>query len=365
MVNLFEGKYKGKTVLITGHTGFKGAWMSHWLIKMGANVIGLSKEIPGVPNHFNLLKDPLYVNLTGDIRDLVFLKKVFSEYKIDIVFHLAAQSLVRHSYSNPLETIGTNVIGTANLIDCCKNNESTKGIIVVTSDKCYENFEDNRAYSEEDRMGGYDPYSASKGCAELLASCYRRSYFPVADFGIKHNFIIATARAGNVIGGGDWSLDRLIPDIVKNANESKSTEIRSLFATRPWQHVLEPISGYLMLGMKILKSDISVSSGWNFGPHNEDSKSVEYILQKSSKFWEAIKYHEAKNNNVHHEANLLRLDCTKAFRELKWSPVWNTDKAIEITINWYKQYYKSGKLCTDEDIKEYIKKAKALNLTWV
>ncbi len=203
MVTLFGGIYKNKTILLTGNTGFKGSWMAYWLSKMGANVIGFSNTIPTEPNHFKLLNSPYLVFITGDINDFKQLQNVFTNYKIDIVFHLAAQSLVRYSYKNSLETFQTNVMGTANVIEACKNYPSVKGIVIVTSDKCYENFEDDRPYNETDRMGGYDPYSASKGCAELVTNSYRRSFFPITEFGKKHHFIIASGRAGNVIGGGD------------------------------------------------------------------------------------------------------------------------------------------------------------------
>ena len=364
MVTLFGGIYKNKTILLTGNTGFKGSWMAYWLSKMGANVIGFSNTIPTEPNHFKLLNSPYLVFITGDINDFKQLQNVFTNYKIDIVFHLAAQSLVRYSYKNSLETFQTNVMGTANVIEACKNYPSVKGIVIVTSDKCYENFEDDRPYNETDRMGGYDPYSASKGCAELVTNSYRRSFFPITEFGKKHHFIIASGRAGNVIGGGDWSEDRLIPDVVKNAAKGLSTEIRNPKATRPWQHVLEPISGYLLLGQKILEGDVTASDGWNFGPENNETLSVAEVLKKAISIWPAIVYDTPSQQNILHEAKLLRLDCTKSNTKLNWKPIWNTDTAIENTIIWYKNFYEHKKLNTETDLNNYITKAKELNYVW-
>lgn len=365
MVNLFGGKYFGKTILITGNTGFKGSWMAHWLIKMGAEVIGMSKDIPSEPNHFKILKDNYTDYFEADIADINSIENVFLKHKIDLVFHLAAQSLVRYSYNNPIETFNTNIMGTANLLEVCKKYSSVKGVVVVTSDKCYENFEDDRPYNENDRMGGYDPYSASKGCAELVVSSYNRSFFSIKNYGKTHNIIVSSARAGNVIGGGDWSIDRLIPDIVKNANLNSITEIRSPKSTRPWQHVLEPLSGYLLLGQNILSENTNVSGGWNFGPKNNETLSVSEVLNISTVIWPKIKFEVPISNNALHEAKLLRLDCTKSNTKLNWYPVWNTQVAIEKTILWYKNYYENSVLNTEIDLNNYIEKAKELKYDWV
>lgn len=364
MVNLFNGIYKGKTILLTGNTGFKGSWMAYWLTKMGAKVIGYSNKIPTEPSHFKLLNDASVEYINGDVVNFPDLKNVLNTNSIDIVFHLAAQPLVRYSYKNPLETFQTNVIGTANILEACKDFPKIKGIVIVTSDKCYENFEDDRPYNETDRMGGYDPYSASKGCSELVTNSYRRSFFPVSEFGKKHHFIITSARAGNVIGGGDWSEDRLIPDVVKDVVKGKSTEIRNPMATRPWQHVLEPISGYLLLGQKILEGNVSVSGGWNFGPQNNETRTVLEVLNKAVGIWPSILFDTPPQYNIPHEANLLRLDCTKANKELNWIPVWNTESAIENTVLWYKNYYENNTLNTEADLRNYITKAKELNYVW-
>ncbi len=365
MVNLFGGVYQNQTILLIGNTGFKGSWMAYWLSKMGAKVIGYSHKTLTSPCHFDLLGKEFYHEyIFGDINDYKVIEKVVKSNNIDLVFHLAAQSLVRYSYSNPLETFTTNVIGTANVIEASKQNSNIKGIVVVSSDKCYENFEDDRPYNELDRMGGYDPYSASKGCTELVANSYRSSFFNKKDFGTKHNFILASARAGNVIGGGDWSLDRLIPDVVKNASQQQSTEIRNPAATRPWQHVLEPISGYLLLGQNILQKNSSVSEGWNFGPANNETLSVKEVLGVATKIWTEISYHTPEQLNAPHEAKLLRLDISKATKELDWKPVWNTLTAIEKTIEWYKNFYTNKVLSTESDLITYVNQATEKNCNW-
>jgi CDP-glucose 4,6-dehydratase len=364
MVNLFNGAYKNKTVLLTGNSGFKGSWLAYWLNKLGADVIGFSVDIPTEPSHIKCLGEPYTSFIYGDVCDINDLKNAFDKHKFDLVFHLAAQPLVRYSYKNPLQTFQTNVMGTANVLEVCRYYNAIKGIVVVTSDKCYENFENDRAYNETDRMGGYDPYSASKGCAELVNNSFRNSYFSKNDFGIKHSFILASARAGNVIGGGDWSEDRLIPDIVKNASKKLSTEIRNPQATRPWQHVLEPLSGYLLLGQNILEGNITVSDGWNFGPANNEALPVIDVLNKAVKIWPAISFHTPVQHNSLHEAQSLRLDCTKANTQLNWKPVWNTDVAINKTIDWYRKFYETGNINTASDLQAYVNEAKNLNYVW-
>ncbi len=261
MENLFSSIYKNKTVLVTGHTGFKGSWLCFWLSKMGANVIGYSLEAPTNPNHIELLNLNI-ISVIGDIRDLEKLNNTFKMYKPDIVFHLAAQPLVRLSYENPIETYETNVIGTLKVFEACKNAK-IKAIVNITSDKAYENKEWIWGYRENDPMGGYDPYSSSKGCADLLTNSYRNSYFNIDDYKIKHNTLLASCRAGNVIGGGDWAEDRLITDIMISVSQNKKVSIRNPYATRPWQHVLEPLSGYLHIGQKLLEEKKSLLMAWN------------------------------------------------------------------------------------------------------
>jgi CDP-glucose 4,6-dehydratase len=366
MVNfqsLFEGIYKDKKVLLTGHTGFKGTWMALWLEQMGAKVYGFSLENKDENNHLNLLNLGIEQKI-NDIRNADVLQKYFEEVQPEIVFHLAAQALVRQSYEDPVETFSTNVMGTLNVYEACRKTPSVKAIVNVTSDKCYENKEWEWGYRENEPMGGYDPYSASKGCSELLTSSYRNSYFNTKDFDDKHQVLLASGRAGNVIGGGDWSEDRLIPDIVKATAINEAVLIRNPKATRPWQHVLEPLSGYLTLGWKLLKKDVSVAEGWNFGPDNHSNLQVGDIVKLSHQYWNNIQIKISKNTDEHHEANLLMLDCSKANKLLKWEAVWGIDKTIDKTINWYKKYYENSEILSLTDLTEYVSDAKAANILW-
>ena len=366
MVNfesLFGGVYKNKKVLLTGHTGFKGSWLALWLQQMGAIVYGYSLENEDEVNHLSLLNLDIEEKI-DDIRNSEILQQYFNEIQPDIVFHLAAQALVRKSYDDPVETFSTNVMGTLNIFEASRKTPSVKAIINVTTDKCYENKEWEWGYRENEAMGGYDPYSASKGCSELLTSSYRNSYFNNNDYGEKHDVLLASGRAGNVIGGGDWAADRLIPDIIKAAAIKKTVLIRNPLATRPWQHVLEPLSGYLTLGYKLLQKEISVADGWNFGPDIHSNLQVGDIVKLSNEYWNAIQIEISKNTNEHHEANLLMLDCTKANKTLKWKAVWDLDKTIDKTISWYKSYYENNKVLSLEDLTEYISDAQSANILW-
>ncbi len=363
MQSLFSGIYKDKTVLVTGHTGFKGSWLVFWLSQMGAKVIGYSLEAPTNPNHIELLNLDI-VSIIGDIRDLDKLNQVFSEYKPDIVFHLAAQPLVRLSYENPIETYETNVIGTLKVFEACRKN-NVKAIVNITSDKAYENREWIWGYRENDPMGGYDPYSSSKGCADILASSYRNSFFNIKDYKKTHNTLLATCRAGNVIGGGDWAKDRLITDIMISVSLGKKVNIRNPKATRPWEHVLEPLSGYLHIGQKLLEEKVEFAEAWNFGPSDEGSITVEEVVQNVKKHWDKIDYEINSNPNQLHEANLLKLDCSKAHILLKWKDVWNSQTTFEKTVKWYKAYYaENKKVLTQSDLESYIADAKAKKLEW-
>jgi CDP-glucose 4,6-dehydratase len=359
---LFGGIYKDKKVLLTGHTGFKGSWLALWLKQMGAEVFGYSLSNEGL-NHLDLLHLNIHQNI-NDLRNLEALQNYFNEVQPDIVFHLAAQALVRQSYENPIETFSTNVMGTLNLYEACRKTPSVKAIVNVTSDKCYENKEWNWGYRENEPMGGYDPYSASKGCAELLTSSYRNSYFNLSDFGKKHHVLLASGRAGNVIGGGDWADDRLIPDIVKATSKNESVKIRNPKATRPWQHVLEPLSGYLTLGWKLLEKNSVIADGWNFGPDNTSNLPVDTIIELSKKNWNSIQIEFSNDINNHHEANLLMLDCSKANKLLKWNAVWNIHKTIEKTINWYKEYYLNNNILSHSDLNDYVNDAKTAKIQW-
>jgi CDP-glucose 4,6-dehydratase len=354
-VNKFQNIYKGKKVLLTGDTGFKGSWLSNWLLNLGAEVIGYSLKPNSIPSHFEIL-NLSYQTYDSDICDLESLIKIIKIHKPDIIFHLAAQSLVRYSYDNPLETYRTNVIGTANILEASKCCENIKAVVVITTDKCYENLEQTKGYIETDRMGGFDPYSSSKGCAELLVNSYRNSYFNLNDYNIRHQLLIATARAGNVIGGGDWSKDRLIPDLIRGAINNKTTLIRSPYSTRPWQHVLEPLSGYLLLGMNLLQGKSAFAESWNFGPEENQVLSVEDVLALSKKIWKNINYSIFYDENNYHEAALLSLNIDKAKSKLNWLPRWENSVAIEKTINWYRVFYENKTIHTQEDINEYSKK---------
>ena len=364
MNNLFSGIYHNKTVLVTGHTGFKGSWLVYWLKQMGANVIGYSLEAPTTPNHIDLLNLDI-ISIIGDIKDLNKLDETFNKYKPDIVFHLAAQSLVRPSYKNPIETYETNIIGTLKVFETSKKH-NVKAIVNITSDKAYENKEWLWGYRENDSMGGYDPYSSSKGCADLLANSYRNSYFNINDYKKRHNTLLATCRVGNVIGGGDWAQDRLIPDIMFSVSSHKKVSIRNPNATRPWQHVLEPLSGYLLIGQKLLEGKVEFGEAWNFGPSDEGNITVNEVVKNVKKYWDIIDYEISKNTNLLHEANLLKLDCSKAHTLLRWQNIWNSNTTFEKTVKWYKSYYMENKLIlTQNDLESYVIDAKKYNLEWV
>ncbi|MDQ7062036.1 MAG: CDP-glucose 4,6-dehydratase [Sulfurimonas sp.] len=363
MKSLFSSIYKDKIVLVTGHTGFKGSWLVYWLNQMGAKVVGYSLEAPTTPNHIELL-DLDIVSIVGDIRDLEKLNKTFEEYKPDIVFHLAAQPLVRLSYENPMETYETNVMGTLKVLEACRQND-VKAIVNITSDKAYENKEWIWGYRENDPMGGYDPYSSSKGCADLLVNSYRNSYFNIHEYKKSHDTLIASCRAGNVIGGGDWAQDRLITDIMVSVSKNKKVSIRNPHATRPWQHVLEPLSGYLSVGQKLLEEKVEFSDAWNFGPSDEGSINVEEVVKNVKKHWDKIDYEINRDPNQLHEASLLKLDCSKVHILLKWNDIWDSETTFEKTVKWYKSYYEENKkVITKLDLESYINDAKTKKIEW-
>jgi CDP-glucose 4,6-dehydratase len=330
--------YKNKNVLVTGHTGFKGSWLTIWLLSLGANVIGYSLDPKRNEDNFVKanIKDKI-VDIRGDIRNVDKLKKVFEIYKPEIVFHLAAQPLVRYSYANPKYTYDVNILGTVNILECIRECEETKIGIIITSDKCYKNNEWVWGYRENDRMGGYDPYSSSKSCVELIVSSYQNSFFNPEKFD-KHGKLIASVRAGNVIGGGDWSEDRLIPDCIKALQKGKKITIRSPYSIRPWQHVLEPLSGYLLVGAKLVSDGIQYANAWNFGPEYRNMINVLEIVEKVVNGWGSGNYSIENNKNNFHEAKLLSLDINKAKYYLQWYPRWGIDKTIEKIIEWYKNY---------------------------
>lgn len=362
MINCFKSIYKNKKVLVTGHTGFKGAWLCLWLKQLGAEVIGYSLKPETTPNLFELLNlQEDITSIIGDIRDEENLTKVIDIYKPEIVFHLAAQSLVRVSYDEPKMTYETNVIGTLNLFEAIKKSSSVKVIVNITTDKCYENKEWVYSYRENDAMGGYDPYSSSKACCELLTSSYRNSYFS------KNNIAISSVRAGNVLGGGDWAKDRLIPDIVKSLKDKKNILIRNPKAIRPWQYVLEPLSAYLLLATLMLEDTNKYSEGWNFGPDENINLNVENIIEKCINIWGEGSYTIDKSANPH-EANLLNLDITKAKNVMNWFPVYNIEETLTESISWYKNFYTNEtfnvKDYSIKQIEKYVLKAKEKNILW-
>ena len=361
--NLFGGIYKDKTVLVTGHNGFKGSWLSYWLKQMGAKVYGYALKPDIEPNHFALL-NPDIESLEADLRDADTLDKYFDKIQPEIVFHLAAQALVRPSYTDPVGTISTNVMGTLNVFEAARKTKSVKAIVNVTSDKCYDNKEWIWGYRENDPMGGYDPYSVSKGMVELMTSSYRNSFFNLKDYKQKHDILLASVRAGNVIGGGDWATVRLIPDIVKAAANKEAVLIRNPKATRPWQHVLEPLSGYLTIGWRLLEEKTEYADGWNFGPDMESNLSVGEIAKLAKNVWQKVTIEIGTNKDEHHEANLLMLDCSKANKLLKWHPVWGIDDTIGKTISWYKDFYEKDVLNTQKDIENFVQSAAKKQIVW-
>lgn len=334
----FNNVYKGKRVLVTGHTGFKGSWLSIWLKELGAEVIGYSLEPYTEKDNFVLshLSEKI-VDIRGDIRDRKHLRAIFDKYKPEIVFHMAAQPLVRLSYDIPVETYETNLMGTINILEEIRNCKNTKIGIMITTDKCYENKEQIWGYRENESFGGYDPYSSSKGACEIAIQSWRNSFFNPKDYE-KHGKSIASVRAGNVIGGGDWAKDRIVPDCIRALEEGKDIEIRSPKSIRPWEHVLEPLSGYLLLGQKMMEDPIKYCEGWNFGPNLDAIVNVWEVAEKIVKNYVKGNLKDISNPNALHEAKLLLLDITKSRFELGWKPTLTINESIELTTEWYKRY---------------------------
>jgi CDP-glucose 4,6-dehydratase len=342
--------WKGKKVFVTGHTGFKGSWLSLWLQDMGAIVKGYALEPNTSPNLFTEAKVAQNMDSEiGDITDLKHITDSMMAFNPEVLIHMAAQPLVRLSYQQPVLTYATNVMGTVNVLEAARKCSNLKAIVSVTTDKCYENKEWAWGYRENEPMGGHDPYSSSKGCAELVTAAYRKSFFNE-----KHTAYLASARAGNVIGGGDWSDDRLIPDILKAFEQKKPVVIRNPLSTRPWQHVLEPLSGYLVLAEHLYEEGSVYAEGWNFGPKDEDCKSVSWILDKMVAKWGQGASWELDKNNNPHEAGYLKLDCSKAAMQLHWHPKWNLENTLESIINWH-QHYLSGKNIQEQCLLEIAK----------
>lgn len=337
-VDIFDGFFKGKRVLVTGHTGFKGSWLSIWLNELGAEVVGVGLDPYSERDNFVLsgIGNRIKADIRADIRDGERMKEIFREYQPDIVFHLAAQPLVRLSYDIPVETYQTNVMGTINVLEAIRATDSVKVGIMITTDKCYENKEQIWGYRENEPMGGYDPYSSSKGAAEIAISSWRRSFFNPEQYE-KHGKSIASVRAGNVIGGGDWALDRIIPDCIRALEAGKSIDIRSPKAIRPWQHVLEPLSGYMLLAKRMWESPTGYCEGWNFGPRAESISTVWEVASKVVKNYGRGELRDLSDPNALHEAKLLMLDISKAKFRLGWEPRMNIDQTVALTVDWYKR----------------------------
>ncbi len=335
--------WKDRKVLITGHTGFKGSWLSLWLQSMGAEVVGYALAPPSIPNLFEASRvaDGM-VSLHGDIRDLEQMRRAMTDHRPEIVIHMAAQSLVRYSYQNPIETYATNVMGTVNVLEAARKTPGVRAVLVVTSDKCYENREWVWGYRETEAMGGYDPYSNSKGCAELVTSAYRQSFFNKADEPVA----VGSARAGNVIGGGDWATDRLIPDMVRAVTEDRPVLIRNPHAVRPWQHVLEPLSGYLLLAQRLCEEGAEYAEGWNFGPAEDDAKPVQWIAERVIRLWGDGASWVRDADEHPHEAHYLKLDCSKARGRLQWHPRWSLAHALEHVCAWHKAHLRNEDMRT-------------------
>ena len=346
MTDMLSDDYGGKRVLVTGHTGFKGSWLCCWLRRLGAEVAGYSLPPVTKPSHHELLA-PKFRQWTANIGNRAAVDAAFREFRPKVVFHMAAQAIVRQSYRDPVETYESNVMGLVNVLDACRRAESVRAVVAVTSDKCYLNREQASPYREEDRLGGHDPYSASKACAELIVDSYRKSFLD------RHGIGLASARAGNVIGGGDWAEDRLVPDLVRALAAGNVLSVRSPEATRPWQHVLDPLGGYLLLGLRLLQGEASFADAWNFGPDAAGNLTVIEILNMLQSYWPNVRYETGSREDQPHEARQLALDSSKARRLLEWRPVWNADQAVRRTADWYRAYSDRQEIVTLMQIEEY------------
>lgn len=356
MIDIFHDFYRGKRVLVTGHTGFKGSWLSIWLHELGAEVIGVAQDPFTERDNFVLsgIRQRIKADIRADIRDGERMKEIFHQYQPEIVFHLAAQPLVRLSYDIPVETYQTNVMGSINILEAIRATDSVKVGVMITTDKCYENREQIWGYRENEPMGEYDPYSSSKGAAEIAIASWRRSFFNPNDYE-KHGKSIASVRAGNVIGGGDWALDRIIPDCIKALEAGKPIEIRSPKAIRPWQHVLEPLSGYMLLVQKMWDEPVKYCEGWNFGPKAESITNVWDVASMVIENYGSGELKDLSDPNALHEAKLLMLDISKAKFQLGWEPRMSLDKCIQLVVDWYKRYKEEDAytLCV-EHIEKYL-----------
>jgi len=358
--------YNNKRVLVTGHTGFKGSWLSFWLKRLGAKVSGISIDIPSKPSLCVTASLLDHVNdYRIDVHDGEEVKQIVKEIKPDFVFHLAAQALVRQSYEKPVETMMTNAIGSANILDALRDLDKSVTAVMITSDKAYDNVEWVWGYRETDRLGGKDPYSASKGMAELVVRSFVNSFFSEPDSNVR----VAVARAGNVIGGGDWAVDRIVPDCMNSWSNNGMVDIRSPDSTRPWQHVLEPLSGYLALGVKLSISKELHGEAFNFGPSTHKNYSVRDLINEMSRNWDSVRWNDISNTQKHlHEANLLKLNCDKALFNLQWQPTLEFKEMVRMTVEWYRHYYNNSNVSiydfTMLQIEEYTRLASERRLSW-
>lgn len=365
-MNYFASHYKGKKVLITGHTGFKGTWLAAWLQHLGAKVVGISIDLPSNPSNFKISRmSEVLEDYRIDVCDSKAVRKVIQDTQPDFVFHLAAQALVRFSYKNPLETLATNAMGSANILDALRTLDKPVVAVMITSDKAYDNVEWVWGYRESDQLGGKDPYSASKGMAELVIRSYVESYFNTQD----NNIRVGIARAGNVIGGGDWARDRIVPDCMKSWSQNEMADIRSPWATRPWQLVLEPLSGYLALGAALAENTFHHGEAYNFGPPSNQNHSVAELISEMAKYWDSVRWNDISKTEQHlHEAGLLKLNCDKALFDLKWLPTLKFEETVRMTVEWYKVFYQNSNISmydfTIGQIEEYTKLARQREMVW-
>ena len=352
MIDIFNNFYKGKKVLVTGHTGFKGSWLSIWLHELGAEVVGVGLDPYNEKDNFVLsgIGNKIKADIRADIRDGEKMKEIFKQYQPEIVFHLAAQPLVRLSYEIPVETYQTNVMGTINIMEAIRATENVKVGVMITTDKCYDNKEQMRGYKEDDPFGGYDPYSSSKGACEVAIQSWRRSFFNPEDYGKKHHVSLASVRAGNVIGGGDWAKDRIIPDCIRALEAGKPIDIRSPKAVRPWEHVLEPLSGYMLLAQKMWEHPTEYCEGWNFGPEADSVSTVWEVATKLVQSFGRGELKDVSDPSALHEAKLLMLDINKAKTRLGWKPRLDALQTIDLVADWYKRYLTENvyTLCINE-----------------